>query len=66
MRVVVGKLRTGQPHAFLAINQGSHEVVLDNRTNTVSDATHRNDYIPKYSMNLSARWSHVVPRAVST
>ena len=66
MRVVVGKLRTGQPHAFLAVGQGTTEVVLDNRTNTVSDATHRNDYIPKYSMNLTARWSHVVPRAVAT
>ena len=63
MRLVVGRLSNGTPHAFLATHIGSQEYILDNRQSQVYLTTNRNDYVPKYSMNLSYRWSHVMPRA---
>jgi predicted transglutaminase-like cysteine proteinase len=61
MRLVVGRLVDGTPHAFLATNIGQQEFILDNRQSQVYLTQNRKDYIPKYSMNLSYRWSHVVP-----
>lgn len=66
MRLVVGRLSNGTPHAFLAANIGSQEYILDNRKSRVYLTTNRTDYIPKYSMNLSYRWSHVMPRSTTT
>jgi predicted transglutaminase-like cysteine proteinase len=66
MRLVVGRLSNGTPHAFLATNVGSHEYILDNRQAQVYLTTNRTDYVPKYSMNLSYRWSHVMPRSTTT
>ncbi|RZV44531.1 MAG: hypothetical protein EX271_01490 [Acidimicrobiales bacterium] len=61
MRLVVGRLANGTPHAFLATNVGSQEYILDNRKTQVYLTQNRKDYVPKYSMNLSNRWSHVMP-----
>ena len=66
MRLVVGRLSNGTPHAFLATNIGSEEYILDNRFSQVYLTTNRKDYVPKYSMNLSHRWSHVMPGATTT
>lgn len=63
MRLVVGRLSNGMPHAFLATHVGSQEYILDNRQTQVYLTNDRKDYVPKYSMNLSYRWSHVMPRA---
>lgn len=63
MRLVVGRLSTGTPHAFLATHVGAQEYILDNRQSQIYLTQNRNDYIPKYSMNLSNRWSHVMPSA---
>ena len=62
LRIVVGTLPTGQPHAFLAVKSGGVELVLDNRKNYVYRSEYRSDYIPKYSMNLANRWSHIIPK----
>ena len=63
MRLVVGRLTNGTPHAFLATHIGDQEYILDNRQSQVYLTTNRKDYVPKYSMNLSYRWSHVMPGA---
>ena len=66
MRLVVGRLSNGRPHAFLATNVGSQEYILDNRQSQVYLTTNRTDYVPKYSMNLSYRWSHIIPGATNS
>jgi len=65
MRLVVGRLSDGTPHAFLAANVDQREYILDNRQSSIYLTSNRRDYIPKYSMNLTHRWSHVVPRAAT-
>jgi len=66
MRLVVGRLSDGTPHAFLATNVGSQEYILDNRQSQIYLTGNRKDYVPKYSMNLSYRWSHVMPGHTNT
>jgi predicted transglutaminase-like cysteine proteinase len=66
LRLVVGRLSDGTPHAFLAAKLGQNEFILDNRQTEVYLTTDRSDYVPKYSMNLSYRWSHVMPKTKST
>ena len=66
MRLVVGRLSNGTPHAFLATNIGSEEYILDNRQAQIYLTANRKDYVPKYSMNLSYRWSHVMPGQTTT
>jgi len=56
MRVVVGQLTDGTPHAVLAVKLGNTEYILDNRQNDIRLID--NSYIPKYSVNLSHRWTH--------
>ena len=65
MRLVVGRLANGTPHAFLATDISGQEYILDNRQTQVYLTVNRKDYVPKYSMNLSYRWSHVMPRATT-
>lgn len=62
LRLVVGRLSNGTPHAFLAAKLDGKEYILDNRESQVYLTTHRTDYVPKYSMNLSYRWSHIMPK----
>ena len=66
MRLVVGRLSNGTPHAFLATNVGNEEYILDNRQTQIYLTANRKDYVPKYSMNLSYRWSHVMPGQTTT
>jgi hypothetical protein len=53
LRLVVGRLSDGRPHAFLAAKVGQQEFILDNRQDDVYLTADRKDYVPKYSMNLS-------------
>lgn len=66
IRLVIGKLADGTPHAFLAVQAGGTEYVMDNREARVFAANSRTGYIPKYSMNLTDRWSHVMPKTRMT
>jgi len=66
MRLVVGRLSDGTPHAFLATHVGNQEYILDNRQSQIYLTENRKDYVPKYSMNLSYRWSHVMPGRTTT
>ncbi len=57
MRIVVGKLMDGTPHAVLTVKIAGDELVLDNRSNRIVSASY-GDFSPKYSMNFEKRWSH--------
>jgi len=66
IRLVVGTLPDGTPHAFLTVKIGADEIVMDNRNNQVFVSNNRADYVPKYSVNLTDRWSHFIPQSRTT
>ncbi len=63
MRIVVGQLTDGTPHAVLAVKLENTEYILDNRQNDIRLID--NSYIPKYSVNLSHRWTHFFAKRTS-
>ncbi len=63
MRLVVGILDDGTPHAVLQVSAPTGSLILDNRfTRLIPE--HQSNLIPnpKYSVNLTRRWTHFIPR----
>jgi predicted transglutaminase-like cysteine proteinase len=62
--VVVQDVRRGLPHAVLAVYLGDDVWILDNLSEVALRQEQVGDYVPYYSVNESARWSHTAPDAV--
>jgi len=58
MRFVIGYTHKGEAHVNLHVKTGQGDIFLDNRFNDVRPEN-RTDIIPRYSVNLSARWTHL-------
>ena len=65
LRLVVGDIRGIGSHAFLSVNVQNSEYLLDNRTNVLSKAAERTDFVPKHSMNFAHRWVHLPKKSSS-
>ena len=66
MRISVGKITGMGSHAFLLVGDGRNELTLDNRTNIMTLAAERYDFIPAHSMNTTYRWAHLKPQGRAT
>lgn len=58
MRFVIGYTREGVAHVNLNVKTKHGDIFLDNRFNDVRPES-RTDIVPRYSVNLSARWTHL-------
>ena len=66
MRISVGRITGIGAHAFLLVGEGQNELTLDNRTNNMTLAAQRSDFVPSHSMNTSYRWAHLKPKGRAT
>ena len=66
MRISVGRITGIGAHAFLLVGEGQNELTLDNRTNNMTLAAQRYDFVPSHSMNTSYRWAHLQPKGRAT
>lgn len=63
--VVVNDLRRDVPHAVLAAYVDGRIFILDNLTNQVRAQSKVAEYVPYYSVNEKARWTHAAAPASS-